>query len=50
MKNEELWQQLSEKGNYLERQKLMELIAITFLETDNNLLNIDLITSKQERK
>lgn len=50
MSDEILWQQLSEKGNYQERRKLMELIAITFLESDNNLLNIDLITSKHEEQ
>jgi uncharacterized iron-regulated protein len=42
----ELWQQLAEEDNTEERKKLMELIAITFLESDNNLFHIDLITSK----
>jgi len=46
----ELWKQLSEDNNIDERKKLLELIAITFLETDNNLMHIDLITSKHEEK
>jgi hypothetical protein len=46
----ELWQQMAEQNNIEERKKLLELIAITFLETDNNLMHIDLITSKHEEK
>lgn len=48
--NEELWQQLSEAGNVEERKQFLELIAITFLENDSNMFQIDLITSKQENK
>lgn len=48
--NEELWQQLSEAGNVEERKQFLELIAITFLENDSNMFQIDLITSKQEKK
>lgn len=46
VEDNELWQQLAEKNNTEERKKLMELIAITFLESDNNLFHIDSITSK----
>jgi hypothetical protein len=41
----ELWQQLAERNNVNERKQLLELIAITFLETDINLSTIDMITS-----
>jgi len=43
----ELWQQMAEQNNIEERKKLLEIIAITFLETDNNMFQIDLITSEQ---
>jgi hypothetical protein len=43
----ELWEQLSDSNNIEERKKFIELIAITFLETDSNLFQIDLITSEQ---
>jgi hypothetical protein len=46
----ELWEQLSDSNNIEERKKFIELIAITFLETDSNLFQIDLITSKHEEK
>ena len=46
--NEELWQQLSEAGNVEERKQFLELIAITFIENDSNMFQIDLITSKHE--
>lgn len=46
VEDNELWQQLAEENNTEERKKLMELIAITFLESDNNLFHIDSITSK----
>jgi hypothetical protein len=42
-----LWQQMGEENNIDERKKLLEIIAITFLETDNNMFQIDLITSEQ---
>lgn len=42
----ELWKQLAEDNNIEERKKLLEIIGITFLETDNNLFHIDLITSR----
>lgn len=45
-----LWKQLAEDNSADERKKLLELIAITFLETDNNLFHIDLITSEHEEK
>ena len=46
----ELWEQLSDSNNIEERKKFIELIAITFLETDSNLFQIDLITSEHEEK
>jgi hypothetical protein len=46
----ELWEQLSDSNNIEERKKFIELIAITFLETDSNMFQIDLITSKHEEK
>lgn len=46
IKDEEVWQQLAESKQYDERKQFLSLIAITFLENDNNMLNIDLITSK----
>ena len=48
--DDELWKQLAEKDNVDERKQFLELIAITFLEHDNNLFHIDLITSEQENK
>jgi hypothetical protein len=45
--NEELWEQLAEKNNIEERKHFLELIAITFIENDNNMFQIDLITSEQ---
>ena len=38
---------MAEENNIDERKKLLEIIAITFLETDNNMFQIDLITSEQ---
>ena len=45
----ELWEQLAEKNNIEERKQFLELIAITFIENDNNMFQIDLITSEQEK-
>jgi hypothetical protein len=50
IEDNELWQQLAEENNTEERKKLLEIIAITFLETDSNMFQIDLITSKHEEK
>lgn len=47
--NDELWEQLAEKNNIEERKQFLELIAITFIENDNNMFQIDLITSEQEK-
>lgn len=47
--NDELWEQLAEKNNVEERKQFLELIAITFIENDNNMFQIDLITSEQEK-
>jgi hypothetical protein len=46
IEDNELWQQLAEENNTEERKKLLEIIAITFLETDSNMFQIDLITSE----
>lgn len=46
IKDEEVWKQLAEPNQIDERKQFLSLIAITFLENDNNMLNIDLITSK----
>lgn len=46
IKDNDLWEQLAEENNIEERKKLLELIAITFLEADSNMFQIDLITSK----
>ena len=46
----EVWEQLADPNNIDERKRFIELIAITFLETDSNLFQIDLITSKHEEK
>ena len=48
--DDELWLQLSEPDSIEERKKLLELIAITFLENDSNMFQIDLLTSKQEKE
>ncbi|MFZ9242215.1 MAG: hypothetical protein ACO295_03305 [Sediminibacterium sp.] len=48
--NDELWEQLAEKNNIEERKQFLELIAITFIENDSNMFQIDLITSEQEKK
>jgi hypothetical protein len=50
IEDNELWQQLAEENNTEERKKLLEIIAITFLETDSNMFQIDLITSEQGEK
>jgi len=47
--NDELWEQLAEKNNIEERKQFLELIAITFIENDSNMFQIDLITSEQEK-
>lgn len=47
--NDELWKELAEAGNIEERKQFLELIAITFIENDNNMFQIDLITSEQEK-
>jgi hypothetical protein len=50
IQDNELWKQVAEENNFEERKKFLELIALTFVESDSNLIQIDLITSKHSEE